>query len=117
MGCSGDEGGGVRAPEATRCSPRTIRCKAICFLLWYGFAYFIGVVVVGVYILLIMYIRYHEHHVDIGVWLVLWFLVCQAWAVALAWFIAGWMAQRRRWRRSVAPKPGRGKRASNAPSN
>ena len=98
------------APQGEHTRPNTkggdIRCKAICFLLWYGAAYFIGLVVVGFIFIVIMYIFLAVTHVDIGVWLVLWFLVCQAWAVALAWFIAGWMAQHEsRVAGPVAPKP------------
>jgi hypothetical protein len=98
------------APQGEPTRPNTkkenIRSKAICFLFWYGAAYFIGLVVVGFLFIVIMYIALAATHVDIGVWLVLWFLVTQAWAVALAWFTAEWTAQQQsRVAGPVAPKP------------
>ena len=62
-----------------------IRCKAICFLFWYGFMYFIGAVILFVIFLIVYFVTKSVTHVDIGVWLVLWFLLTQAWGVALAW--------------------------------
>ena len=98
------------APQGEHTRPNTkgesVRCKAICFLFWYGAAYFIGLVVVGFIFIVIIYITLAVTHVDIGVWLVLWFLVTQLWAVVLALFTAEWTAQQEsRVAAHVAPKP------------
>ena len=83
-----------------------IRCKAICFLFLYGFVYFIGVVILFVIFLIVYFVTMSVTHVDIGVWLVLWFLLTQAWGVALAWLTDMWTAQRQaRAAQPVAPKP------------
>ena len=83
-----------------------IRCKAICFLFLYGFVYFIGVVILFVIFLIVYFVTMAVTHVDIGVWLVLWFLLTQAWGVALAWLTDRWTAQRQaRAAQPVTPKP------------
>ena len=83
-----------------------IRCKAICFLFLYGVVYFIGVVILFVIFLIVYFVTMSVTHVDIGVWLVLWFLLTQAWGVALAWLTDMWTAQRQaRAAQPVAPKP------------
>jgi hypothetical protein len=82
------------------------RCKAICFLFWFGFAYFIGLMLLWVVYLIVYLVTMSVTHVDIGVWLILWFLLTQAWAVALAWLTDMWTAQRQaRAAQPVAPKP------------
>ena len=80
--------------------------SAIVFLLLYGFAYFVGVVFLVVIFFIVYLVTISVTHVDIGVWLVLWFLLTQAWAVALAWLTDMWTAQRQaRAAAPVAPKP------------
>ena len=71
------------------------RCKAICFMFWFGFAYFVGRIILWIIFIVVNLVTMSATHVDIGVWCVLWFLVCQAWAVALAWLIYMWTARRR----------------------
>ena len=94
-----------RQPE-TNTKKEYIRCKAICFLSWYGFVYFIGAVILFVIFLIVYFVTMSVTHVDIGVWLVLWFLLTQAWGVALAWLTDMWTAQRQaRAAQPVAPKP------------
>ena len=83
-----------------------IRCKAICFLFWFGFAYFVGRIILWIIFIVVNLVTMSATHVDIGVWCVLWFLVCQAWAVALAWLTDMWTAQRQAGAAApVAPKP------------
>ena len=85
------------------------RCKAICFLFWFGFAYFVGRIILWIIFIVVNLVTMSATHVDIGVWCVLWFLVCQAWAVALAWLIYMWTARRRAGAAApVAPKPAAG---------
>ena len=92
-----------RQPDS---NTKNIRCKAMRFLFWYGFVYLIGTVILFVIFLIVIWGTMSVTHVDIGVWLVLWFLLTQAWGVALAWLTDMWTAQRQaRAAQPVAPKP------------
>ena len=58
------------------------------------------------HLLIVYFVTMSVTHVDIGVWLVLWFLLTQAWGVALAWLIDMRTAHRQsRAAEPVAPKP------------
>ena len=75
-------------------------------MFWFGFAYFVGRIILWIIFIVVNLVTMSATHVDIGVWCVLWFLVCQAWAVALAWLIDMRTAHRQsRAAEPVAPKP------------
>ena len=61
-----------------------VRVKGRLFMLFFGLAYSIGAVMLFVIFLIVYFVTMSVTHVDIGVWLVLWFLLTQAWGVALA---------------------------------
>ena len=82
--------------------------NAIEVLVWYLIAYYLGVVLLfAISFLIVYFVTMLVNHTDVGVWLVLWFLVTQVWAIALAWLTNIWWTARQQARAAepVAPEP------------